>query len=109
MEQGCFYLIIVRRTHRMKRLAFAAALLLAVGSLATGCRSCQSPYDYDSPVADCTCTGCTACGNCRAGSVLSGGYATEAPYEYYEGDEYAPATPTEAAPYESVDPMPAIE
>ncbi len=61
----------------MKRLAFAVAMLLTLGTVATGCRSCQSPYDYGSPVADCECQSCAACGDGRAGSVLSGGYATE--------------------------------
>lgn len=75
----------------MKRLAFAATLLLAACFLATGCRSCQSCHDYGSPVADCACTGCTSCGNGRAGSVLSGGYATETVYD---------AAPHEVVPYE---------
>ena len=79
----------------MKRIALAAALLLAAGFSATGCRSCQSPYDYGSPVADCACAGCTASNGGRAGSVLSNGYASGG--EYYaqplEMDEPAPITP----------------
>ena len=75
----------------MKRLVFVTALLVGVSSLASGCRSCQSCYDYGSPVADCNCPGCTACGTGRAGSVLSSGYATESIYE---------ATPGEMAPLE---------
>lgn len=65
----------------MKRLVFAAALMVGVSSLASGCRSCQSPYDYGPPVADCNCAGCNACGAGRAGSVLSHGYTTESVYE----------------------------
>ena len=64
----------------MKRLA-ALAMVLGAATFATGCRSCQSPYDYGSPVADCTCQSCTDCGHGRAGSVLSGGYSSEAVYE----------------------------
>ncbi len=77
----------------MKRLAFAATLLIATSFVATGCRSCQSCHDYDSPVADCACASCTACGSGRAGSVLSGGYASETVYD---------AVPQEAIPYETV-------
>ncbi len=57
-----------------------AALLLAASALGTGCRSCQSPHDYSSPVADCECNSCGG----RAGSVLSGVGQTA----YQEGEEY---------------------
>lgn len=61
----------------MKRLIFAALITMGLGTFATGCRSCQSCHDYDSPVADCACESCSGCGNGRAGSILSGGYTTE--------------------------------
>lgn len=80
----------------MKRLDWAAALLVTAGLLATGCRSCQSPYDYGSPVADCACTGCTACGHGRAGSVLSGGYASGE--EYYDTGTVIESVPADAEP-----------
>jgi hypothetical protein len=76
----------------MKRVAFAATLLLGATALATGCRSCQSPYDYTPPVANCECVGATGCGHGRVGSVLSGGYANEPVYDYesvpHEGESY---------------------
>ncbi|QDU57195.1 hypothetical protein [Aeoliella mucimassa] len=62
----------------MKRLVIATALLLATNLLSTGCRSCQSCHDYDSPVANCSCN---QCGSGRAGSALSGGYAGEIIYD----------------------------
>ncbi len=71
----------------MKRLLSTAALLLAINLLSTGCRSCQSCHDYDSPVANCSCS---QCGGGRAGSVMSsGGYTSEVmveppAIEYYE-------------------------
>ncbi|MGI9456825.1 MAG: hypothetical protein ACR2NU_09695 [Aeoliella sp.] len=66
----------------MKRPMFAklllATLVSCASTLGTGCRSCHSPHDYSSPVADC---GCNSCGG-RAGSAFSG--AVAAPQEYVE-------------------------
>ncbi len=56
----------------MKRFALASLLLVA-SSIGTGCHSCQSPYDYSSPVAG---SQCGSCGSGRAGSTLSGGCTT---------------------------------
>lgn len=58
----------------MKRFVLAIVLGFGAAGFGTGCRSCQNCHDYDPPVADCQCAGCTACGHGRAGSVLSGGY-----------------------------------
>jgi hypothetical protein len=79
----------------MKRLVLSALLVLGSMPLATGCRSCESPYDYTPPVDNCQCQGCTACGAGRAGSILSGGYASEEVYDEAYGGDLAPM-PTEA-------------
>lgn len=76
----------------MKRLVFAATLLLAAVASAVGCRSCQSCHDYDRPVADCHCGACSTCGSGRSGSNLSGtaGYDTglvQQPMLYEGGHE----------------------
>lgn len=57
-------------------------IVFGFAAVGQGCRSCHSPYDYSSPVADGECAGCDTYGG-RAGSVLSTSYAALQP-EYYD-------------------------
>ncbi|TWT95912.1 hypothetical protein Pla108_29890 [Botrimarina colliarenosi] len=46
----------------------ALMLATAAGAAQMGCRACQNPYDYSSPVAGAACGGCH---ECRAGSYAA--------------------------------------
>ncbi len=43
-------------------------LAVAAGAAQLGCRACQNPYDYSSPVSGASCGGCN---ECRAGSYAA--------------------------------------
>lgn len=53
----------------MRKPSIVVLVLAAVaGAAQLGCRACQNPYDYSSPVSG---TGCGGCNECRAGSYAA--------------------------------------
>ena len=61
-----------RRNHSMLRRSFVFGALLAITlAAANGCQSCSSCHDYDPPVANCHCGGCSQCG-CNSGCSSCG-------------------------------------
>lgn len=53
----------------MRKPSIVVLILTAVaGASQLGCRACQNPYDYSSPVAGACCGGCN---ECRAGSYAA--------------------------------------
>jgi hypothetical protein len=92
---------------------------LAIGAMIanSGCQSCSSCHDYDSPVANCHCGHCPQCcnGGCDSGcttcgcSSCVGGECTNAGYDSDGFDESGPAlegTPAEGTPVEGQLPTP---
>ncbi|TWT67726.1 hypothetical protein Pla123a_42820 [Posidoniimonas polymericola] len=63
----------------MSKLAarlFASLLFACGAAVQVGCSACGSCHDYSSPVANCSCQGCSDCGGgSRAGSRSMGYYA----------------------------------
>jgi hypothetical protein len=59
----------------LRRTFIYFALLAATLTVANGCQSCSSCHDYDPPVANCHCGGCSQCacnGGCSSCGCNSG-------------------------------------
>ena len=53
----------------MRKPSVVVVVLAALaGAAQLGCRACQNPYDYSSPVAGASCGGCN---ECRAGTYAA--------------------------------------
>ena len=63
----------------MRKPSIAVVLLAAVaGAAQLGCRACQNPYDYSSPVSGACCGGCNECGAGTYAAARAGGHTVVA-------------------------------